>query len=263
MRFESDGLRLAYVDEAPPAPSDAPPVVLIHGFASSAAVNWADTGWIKLLARSGRRVVAFDHRGHGGSEKPHDPGRYSTPAMAADVLALLDHLGIVEADLVGYSMGARVAAFASLAAPSRIRSIVLGGLGIHLVDGVGLPQSIAEAMEAPSIDSLTDPMQRMFRRFAEAGQNDLAALAACIRGSRQTLGAADVARITCPALVAVGTKDRVAGDPHALAALLPKGHAFDIADRDHNPAVGDKTFMAAVLSFLDKPCEPVRPRGAG
>ena len=252
MVFDSDGLRLAFADEAPPTPSGAPPVVLIHGFASSASVNWADTGWIKLLAQSGRRVLAFDHRGHGASDKPHDPGRYTTPAMATDVLALIDHLGIAEADLVGYSMGARVAAFASLAAPGRVRSIVLGGLGIHLVDGVGLPQSIAEAMEAPSIDDLSDPMQRMFRRFAEAGQNDLVALAACIRGSRQTLRAADVARIACPALVAVGTKDRVAGDPHALAALLPRGRAYDIADRDHNPAVGDKTFKAAVLSFLDE-----------
>ena len=252
MFFQSGGIRLAYLDEAPQSPASAPPVLLVHGFASSAAVNWSDTGWVAFLAKAGRRVLAFDHRGHGGSDKPHDPQAYATPRMAEDALALLDYLDVPQADLIGYSMGSRITAFAALAAPGRIRRIVLGGLGAHLVQGVGLPQSIAEAMEAPSLDGLTDPMQRMFRRFAEAGHNDLAALAACIRGSRQTLSEADVGRIASPALVAVGTRDKVAGDPHALAALFRHGTALDIPDRDHNPAVGDRTFKAGALAFLDE-----------
>ena len=258
MFFPSGELRLASLDQAPLGPlagtsrqAGARPVLLVHGFASSAAVNWVDTGWVKLLAQSGRRVLAFDHRGHGSSDKPHDPAAYATPLMARDAVALLDHLGIEAADVIGYSMGARVTAFMALASPERVGSIVLGGLGHHLVDGVGLPQSIADAMEAPSLEDLADPMQRMFRRFAEAGHNDLAALAACIRGSRQTLSPADMARIAGPVLVAVGTKDKVAGDPHALAALLPRGRAFDIPDRDHNPAVGDKVFKTGALAFLD------------
>lgn len=251
MFFQSDGLRLAFIDQAPTGTDLGQPILLMHGFASSTAVNWADTGWVKVLAEAGRRVVAFDHRGHGSSDKPHDPSAYRTPTMAQDARHLLDQLGIDRADIMGYSMGARVAAFLGLAAPDRVRSMVIGGLGIHLVEGAGLPSSIAEAMEAPSADSLTDPTQRMFRRFAEAGGNDLAALAACIRGSRQSLSAADVGRISCPALVAVGTKDAVAGDPHRLAALLPQGRALDIAGRDHNPAVGDKAFKSGVLSFLE------------
>ncbi len=90
----------------------------------------------------------------------------------------------------------------------------------------------------------------MFRRFAEAGGNDLAALAACIRGSRQSLSAEEVGRIAMPALVAVGTKDLVAGDPNRLAALLPCGDVLPIPGRDHNPAVGDKVFKSGVLAFL-------------
>lgn len=253
MTFLSDGLAIAYLDERPPAETGAVPVLLLHGFASSARVNWVDTGWIRTLVASGRRVIAPDNRGHGASGKPRSPADYSTERMAADALNLLDHLGIRQADVMGYSMGARIAAVLALTAPERVRRLVLGGLGRHLVDGVGLPEGIADAMEAPALDSLTDPTQRMFRRFAEAGGNDLAALAACIRGSRQTLTLEEVGRIAVPTLVAVGTRDAIAGDPHALAEMLPRGRAFDIAGRDHNPAVGDRSFKDAVLAFLSEP----------
>ncbi len=250
MDFVSDGLRLAYRDEAPLGHDRDEAVLLIHGFASSADVNWVGTGWFETLRHDGRRTIAFDHRGHGSSDKPHDPALYATGAMAQDALRLLDHLEIARADVMGYSMGARVAAFLALAAPQRVRSVVIGGLGSHLVEGVGLPTGIADAMEAPSLDTLTDPMQRMFRRFAEAGGNDLAALAACIRGSRQSLTADEVGRIGMPSLVAVGTKDAVAGDPNRLVASLPAGELLDIPGRDHNPAVGDKVFKSGVLAFL-------------
>lgn len=251
MDFHSGHVRLAYTDHPPVAAGDPTPVLLVHGFASSARVNWVDTGWIKVLTDAGRRVIAFDHRGHGASDKPHAPADYATTLMAQDALALLDHLDIARADVMGYSMGARVTAFLALVAPARVRSAILGGLGIHLVEGQGLPTSIAEAMEAPSADVLSDPAQRMFRRFAEAGGNDLEALAACIRGSRQILSAQDAGRIGCPVLVAVGTKDAIAGDPHRLAALIPHAIALDIPGRDHNPAVGDKAFKAGVLDFLN------------
>ena len=250
MHFDSDGVGIAFRDERSTAPDRGEPVLLIHGFASSARTNWAETSWLRTLSGDGRRAVPFDHRGHGASDKPHDPAAYATPLMADDARRLLDHLQIHSADVLGYSMGARVAAFLAMAAPDRVRSVVFGGLGIHLVRGVGLPSGIADAMEAASLDDLTDPMQRMFRRFAEAGGNDLQALAACIRGSRQTLGADEVGRIAVPCLVAVGTKDTVAGDPRGLAALLPRGEVLDIPDRDHNPAVGDRVFKAGVLAFL-------------
>lgn len=249
--FDSAGVRIAYIDETP-AGHRGPPVVLVHGFASTHAVNWVNTLWVRTLTEAGRRVVALDNRGHGASGKPHEPAAYATTVMAQDVARLLDHLGIGRADVMGYSMGARITAFLALHSPARVRAIVLGGLGEHLVEGGGLPGSIAEAMDAPDPASLADPTQRMFRRFADANGADRLALSACIRGSRQSLDASEAGRIACPALVAVGTRDPIAGDPHRLAALFPAGRALDIPDRDHNLAVGDKVYKTGVLAFLDE-----------
>jgi pimeloyl-ACP methyl ester carboxylesterase len=151
---------------------------------------------------------------------------------------------------MGYSMGARITAFFGLAHPSRLRRAVLGGLGIRLVDGVGPPESIALALEAPSLAQVSDPTGHMFRAFAEQTKSDLKALAACIRGSRQTLTREQAAAIRAPVLVAVGTKDTIAGSAHELAALLPSGVPLDIPGRDHMLAVGDKVFKSAVLRFL-------------
>jgi pimeloyl-ACP methyl ester carboxylesterase len=151
---------------------------------------------------------------------------------------------------MGYSMGARIAAFLALAHPHRVRSAILGGLGSRLVDGVGLPESIAEALEAPSLAEIDDEQGRTFRAFAEQTRSDLAALAACIRGSRQTLSRDEVAQIAMPVLVAVGTVDDVAGSASELAAMLPHGTALDIPGRDHMLAVGDRVFKQAVLAFL-------------
>jgi pimeloyl-ACP methyl ester carboxylesterase len=249
--FSSDGVRIAYLD-APAAGLDrAAPILLIHGFASSARINWIDPRWVETLTRAGRRTIAFDNRGHGASEKLYAPEAYHASAMATDARNLLDHLGVARADVMGYSMGARIGAHLALDQPGRVRALILGGLGDHLVDGVGLPLGIADAMEAASLADLVDPMQRMFRAFADRNRGDLAALAACIRGSRQSLTRAQVGRIECPTLVAVGTRDEVAGDPGVLAALFPRGEALAIPDRDHNLAVGDRVFKAGALAFLD------------
>jgi pimeloyl-ACP methyl ester carboxylesterase len=243
--FAEDRIELAYIDEG-----EGQPVLLIHGFGSTHRVNWVDTGWVTALNRAGYRVIAFDNRGHGASTKLYDPADYHTGLMAQDAARLLARLGIPRAAVMGYSMGARIAAFLALARPELVSAVVLGGLGIHLVDGVGLPTTIADAMEAESLDDVEDPMGRMFRAFAEQTKADRRALAACIRGSRQTLSRGEVARIGQPTLVAVGTRDTIAGSARELAALLPDGMALDIPDRDHNPAVGDKRFKEAVTTFL-------------
>jgi pimeloyl-ACP methyl ester carboxylesterase len=243
--FQHDGIEIAYLDEG-----EGEPIVLIHGFASTAAVNWVFPGWVTTLTKTRRRAIALDNRGHGASSKLYDPAAYRSATMAEDVRALLDHLGLARADVMGYSMGARIAAYLALAHPERVRSIILGGLGSHLVDGVGLPESIADALEAPSLAAVSDPQGRVFRAFAEQTRSDLKALAACIRGSRQTLSRAEVRAIRMPALVAVGTADEVAGSAHELAALLPAGGPLDIPGRDHMQAVGDKVFKGGVLAFL-------------
>ncbi|MGO4705867.1 alpha/beta fold hydrolase [Microvirga sp. 2MCAF38] len=247
--FNSNGVRIAYVD-APPEEGHGDPILLIHGFASNYAVNWLNTLWFKTLNKAGFRVIALDNRGHGESEKLYDPKDYESFIMAEDARRLLDHLNIEKADVMGYSMGARITAHLAIAAPERMRSALLGGLGIHLVEGVGLPLGIADAMEAPSLDDLTDPMQRMFRAFAEQTKSDLRALAACIRGSRQVLTREQVAAIDVPTLVSVGTADHVAGSGPELARLIPNARALDIPGRDHNLAVGDRVHKQGVLEFL-------------
>lgn len=252
-RFDSDGVSLAYLDLAPTVEGGSgDPIVLVHGFGSSHMVNWVNTQWSKTLTHAGYRVVLLDNRGHGQSQKLYDPAAYSSQIMAEDVRRLMDHLRIERADVMGYSMGARISAHLALAHPGRLRSLLLGGLGIHLVEGVGLPLGIADAMEAPSLADLTDPMQRMFRAFAENTGSDLRALAACIRGTRQTLTVAEAGAIAVPTLVSVGTKDDVAGSGPELAALIPGAESFDIIGRDHNLAVGDKTHKQAVLEFLSR-----------
>ena len=249
--FQSGSVRLAFID-SPPESDELGVVVLVHGFASNHAVNWVNTQWVKVLNRAGYRVIALDNRGHGQSEKLYDPDAYDARIMAQDVVHLLDYLGLPKADIMGYSMGARITAHVALYHPTRVRSALLGGLGIHLVEGVGLPLGIADAMEAPSADGLTDPMQRMFRVFAEQTGSDLKALAACIRGSRQVLSAQEAGQIRVPMLVSVGTNDPVAGDPHPLGALIPGAQVFDIEGRDHNLAVGDRSHKEAVLAFLSQ-----------
>ena len=245
--FKHGEVEIAFLDEG-----EGEPIVLVHGFASTKEVNWVSPGWVTTLTGAGRRVIALDNRGHGQSSKLYDPAGYHSAVMAEDVRALLDHLHLDRADLMGYSMGARICAFLTVRHPQRVRSLILGGLGSRLVEGVGLPQTIADALEAPSLDQVRDPSGRMFRAFAEQNKSDLKALAACIRGSRQTLSREQVALLSMPVMVAVGTKDSVAGSAQALAALIRGGRALDIPDRDHMLTVGDKRYKVGVIEFLNE-----------
>lgn len=246
--FSHDGIEFAYLDEG-----EGEPIILVHGFGSTKEINWVGPGWVSTLTRAGRRVIALDNRGHGASAKLYQSELYDPWLMARDVIALADHLDLKRFDLMGYSMGGRISACVALLAPARVRNLILGGIGIHLVEGAGLPISIADALRAPSLDDVTDPMGRMFRAFADQTKSDREALAACIVGSRRTLGREEVARIAVPTLIAVGTRDAVAGAARPLAELIRGARVLDIPDRDHMVAVGDKVFKEAALGFLAEP----------
>jgi pimeloyl-ACP methyl ester carboxylesterase len=247
LTFASDGVEIAFIDEGL---EGSDPVLLIHGFASNVATNWVDTGWVKTLTAAGRRVIAYDNRGHGNSAKLYATEDYGAPLMAEDARRLLDHLKIERADVMGYSMGARISAFLALAHPQRVRSLVFGGLGLNMVRGVAGTGPVARALEASSIDEVKNPTARTFRAFAEQTGSDLKALAACIRSSRAPITAEDLARVQCPVLVVVGADDVIGGSAAALAELIPGARAIEIAGRDHMKAVGDRAYKEAVVSFL-------------
>lgn len=243
--FDSDGVRIAYLDEG-----DGDPILLIHGFASNVATNWVDPQWVRTLTQDGRRVIALDNRGHGQSDKLYDPARYGAPEMAEDAIRLLDHLGIDRVDVLGYSMGARIAAFLAFAHPERVRSIVFGGLGIHMVRGMVGAGPLAAALEAPKLEDVTNDTARSFRVFAEQTNSDLKALAACMRGPREKVPREKLGELSVPVLVAVGSKDVIGGSGAALAEIIPNAQFLDISGRDHMKAVGDKQFKEGVLAFL-------------
>lgn len=247
--FKHDGFDIAYVDRLPESGA-GDPVLMIHGFASSHFVNWVAPGWFKTLADAGYRCIALDNRGHGASSSSYEPADYGPDLMASDAAALLSHLGIPRAHVMGYSMGSRISAYLALNRPDLVATLVLGGLGAGLVEGVGDWDPIAAALLADDPATVSHPRGKAFRAFADQTRSDRRALAACIERSRVELTPAEVARIAQPTLIAVGTRDDIGGDPARLAALMPHAAAFAIEGRDHMLAVGDRTFKQRVLEFL-------------
>jgi pimeloyl-ACP methyl ester carboxylesterase len=243
--FHHGAVEIAYLDEG-----EGDPIVLVHGFASTKNVNWVYPAWVSELKKNGRRVIALDNRGHGDSSKLYDPEQYSIEILAGDVVALMDHLTIERADMMGYSMGGRMTAYLGRYQPARLRSAILGGIGIGLIKGGGPGENVAGALEASSLDDVTDPVGRTFRAFADQTRSDRLALAACLRGSRRLMTQQEAAAIALPVLIAVGTTDEIAGSADALGKIIPGSQVLNIPNRDHMRAVGDKVYKAGVLEFL-------------
>jgi pimeloyl-ACP methyl ester carboxylesterase len=164
----------------------------------------------------------------------------------------MDHLNIARADVMGYSLGARMTAWLGLNAPERLRSAILGGIGIAMIEGGGPGENVAEALEAPSLEDVTDPVGRTFRAFADQTRSDRLALAACMRGSRGLMKREEAAGISVPVLIAVGTADEVAGSAAALGKIIAGSEVLDIPNRDHMRAVGDKVYKTGVVDFLSR-----------
>lgn len=249
--FISEGVEIAFADYAAIGAPRSTPILLIHGFASTHAVNWLFPQWVRTLTESGRRVVVFDNRGHGQSGKFYDPAQYTIDRMAGDADALLEHLGISYADVMGYSMGARIAIMLAVRSQERVRALILGGVGRHMLEEAGLPGGLAEAMEAERIEEIGPPMMKIFRAFAESTRSDLLALAACARGFRKPITPELLGAVRQPTLICVGARDEVAGDPHPLGPYFRDVDIIDIPGRDHNRTVGDRLYKEAALRFLD------------
>ena len=243
--FHNGAVEIAYLDEG-----EGDPIFLVHGFASTKNVNWVYPTWVSELKKNGRRVIALDNRGHGDSAKLYDPEAYHIGTMAGDVSALMDHLSIERTDIMGYSLGSRMTAWLARSQPQRLRSAILGGIGMGLIEGGGPGENVATALEAPSLDEVTDPVGRTFRAFADQTRSDHRALAACLRGSRRLMTREEAASITVPVLIAVGTADEIAGSAEVLGEIIPDSQVLNIPNRDHMRAVGDKVYKTGVLDFL-------------
>lgn len=243
--FTSDGYSIAYE-----VYGEGRPVMLVHGFASSGAINWLHTGWVEELTDRGFQVITIDNRGHGLSEKIYDEAAYDAKLMAHDTINLIDHLGLGKVAIMGYSMGSRISCFVTRDAPEKIETLIIGGLGSRLLHPRASSTEIYDALVAPSLEAVTGETGRQFRRFADHTKSDLKALATCISGPSSGFEAADFENMKIPVLVAVGSDDTVAGSAEDLAALIPNGEAFIIPGRDHMRATGDPAYKGAVHDFL-------------
>jgi pimeloyl-ACP methyl ester carboxylesterase len=244
MDFDSDGIRLHYEVHGP---ADGTPIVAVHGFASDYQLNWVGTRWQETLTNTGFMVIGLDCRGHGHSDKPHDPAAYATSIMAGDVVRLLDHLDVPRAAYLGYSMGARIGLQVAIDHPERVTKAVLGGIGT--AGAIDSSEAIARAFL--SGEPSDDPVAQTFYRFASARPiNDLRALAACIRGLKPVEDEAQLARIRTPILVVVGDHDDIAHGAPELIELIPTSRLVTIAGRDHMSAVVAREFKQAALDFL-------------
>jgi pimeloyl-ACP methyl ester carboxylesterase len=256
--FERGDVAIHYVVEG-----SGPAITLVHGFASSLHGNWRAPGIIEALASAGRQVVALDCRGHGKSSKPHDPLSYAGAAMTEDVIALLDHLALAQVDLMGYSMGGWIAASLLVNHPERFRSVILSGVGDGLLAG-GLPrarsEAIANALDAKDAGSAAGASARAFRLFAEQQKNDLAALAAMQRATRDELEPEGLARVERPVMILLGEGDTLVGKADKLAATIP-GARYVKVPGDHLSAVGAPEFRHAVEAFLAEHSPALERRG--
>lgn len=234
------------------APGDRPPVVLQHGFAADSLRNWRDSGVVAALLAEGREVVAVDARGHGASDKPHDPARYGERAMAGDLASVADALGLETFDLAGYSMGAIVSLVLAGTDP-RVRRLVVGGIGAGVVERGGLDTravrttALVAALEADDPASVTDPTAAAFRAFADLTGADRLALAAHARVVHAE--PLPLEQIAAPTLVIAGDADPLAARPQVLAGAIRGARLVTVAG-DHLGAVRTPSFTAALVGFL-------------
>lgn len=237
---------ISYLDEG-----DGPPIALIHGFASTKEMNWVGPNWVRVLKNAGFRVIAWDNRGHGGSSKFYNEADYTLGYFTLDALAILDYLEVKQSHVMGYSMGARIAATLASNQPDRVSKLVLGGNGYGMVEGSGSwATTVRDGLLAEDPDSIVDLRGMAFRTFADQTKSDRRALAACVMGVQGGMPETLFSEIDKPTLIAIGTKDDVAGSPEKLVKLIPNSSYLPIPNRDHMRAVGDKVFQNGVLDFL-------------
>jgi pimeloyl-ACP methyl ester carboxylesterase len=225
--------------------SQDPPVLLVHGFASSAEHNWRQPGWLDLLADCGRETIAVDLPGHGTAPRPADPASYDN--VEAHVATAIE--GREPLDAIGFSAGAHVLLRLAADEPNRFRRLALLGIGIGVLTPADPKPIIAALTRDPDPENVPG---MVFRRLADGLGNDRDALIAFLRRPQRPLTETDLARITTQVLVVLGDKDPAGtltpGD--GLVAALPDARLVMLRGVDHFGTPGDVRCMQAVLDFL-------------
>lgn len=242
----TDGVAIASYEWGDP---DAPTVVAVHGFASSAIANWHATGWTRELTRAGFHVIAIDQRGHGASDKPHDPAAYSMEILVADLLTVVDTAMIDDFALLGYSLGARVGWHAALELPERLTRAVLGGIP----DGDPLTRfRVDEARGFVAGGQRSDDRLTMTYLDMAAGMpgNDVGALVSLVEGMRGGIQPDPNDPPRQPMLFATGSADPILDASRRLAAATPHGEFLEIPDRGHFNAPTSRVFRHGAVRYL-------------
>ncbi|HEY3140258.1 MAG TPA: alpha/beta fold hydrolase [Acidimicrobiales bacterium] len=221
---------------------DLPAVLLLHGFATSAARTWGDNGWIDLVGDMGRTVLAPDLLGHGTSPKPHDPEAYAD--LGGPILEVMPDEPV---DAIGFSLGARVLLEIAVRHPERFRKLVLSGVGANLFRTEG-SDLVRRALQGDA--DLTDPVARYFATLASEADGDPVALDALLQADHLPLTAENLAAMACPTLVVLGEHD-FAGPADPLVDALPDAQLVMLPRTDHFATPKDFRFIDAALDFIN------------
>ena len=256
--FGNEGIKLYYEVEG-----EGPPVVMLHGLTGSIEESWRQTNWVENL-KDRYRLILLDCRGHGKSDKPRGSSYYGQK-MVEDVVKLLEHLSIDKANIFGYSMGANITFQLLMTKPEIIICAILGGFVLTLNEkeiskDIERTKQMMEGFKAENINQVRKPFARVFRMFAESGNNDLLALAAERAGSLENwfkILATPAQRrealknIKVPVMTVVGSTELLFGDKTLVAQIVPDACHFQIQGKDHATMIPDPKFRMVVKAFLD------------
>ena len=217
------------------------PVVLVHGFATSADRTWRDNGWIDLLTDVGREVTAIDLLGHGRADKPHDPAAYERMEGL-----VADQFPDEPVDAIGFSLGARVLLTIAADQPERFHRIVVTGVGANLFRDD--PRDLISSAIRGEGDT-DNPVAQYFAGLARQPGNDPEALLACMQSPRPRLDDGRLAKVTCPVLVVIGDRD-FAGPGDPLVEALPAAQLLSLPGVDHFVTPKDFRTIDAALNFI-------------
>jgi pimeloyl-ACP methyl ester carboxylesterase len=243
-----DGTRLAVHEMG-----EGRPLILLHGYFSDATTNWIKYGTATQLVAAGYRVIMPDLRAHGMSDKPHDPKAYRPDVLAEDALALIDHLGLTDFDLGGYSLGGRTVA-RMLVKGCRPAKAIISGMGLEGLTNTGQRAAHFRLILGNLGQHERGSPEWMAEAFLKTSGGDPVALALILDSFVDTSEAA-LRALTLPIAVICGADDDDNGSSAALAAMLPQGEHV-IIPGNHMSAVTKPDLAAAMLAFLGQPIGP-------